>query len=964
MTKSNAKSLTSLVGGPLKAGSLSFHPPKKGKSLPFPTPSSSGTESTSPVPTASGLAKLDDLFGQGPSPALKHNIKKLKMKQDKTKAALVKAMKPPVVAPVLEQKEEEIPPAVELLVIYRDPSGRCHGALNSKGHMVCDRGNHNWYDSFDGSSYPNVVYSDAMTATIEGSQKSLGHYLVGGKDAKTITLKSSIIHVNQPSYKIGDTCYPQSDSLVALPIVERLESRFPNPHLSVSNLNAFLAVVVRDFGTVNAYLLKSSLDFFVSRVYCRRQLLLTQENLHRIEETAKSLGPETRTYVPPSTLDAQEYLLSLGQPIEHGTFYRNYAESPLREPDLSDNGNFSIVDSRGYTPYNKGKIAGYFLTATNAFPKLYRTVFCRLTGEKDFRVLDSDGRQTGYAMSRLYKAREGDATLRANQQAILNSLQIEEDILVHCSNRPVPDILDDIKSQVDIDNSEAAQDTRRALGDFFSNNTVKHWPIFQLMATFFLLPLYLMCAFTSKLHWLQGFMLNLASAVYHRKSWYAKRPVKAKLYLTWFWQRHRLYGHSDTGFFKQEPVEAKFKNEIAKPDKVGRLYVTYGSSIINAGWIYSSVKSLFCRTYDLTDLVQENSTTERTRLTIQVVKSLDEGYSPDTDTPGLHARLFSDDMTCTYMSATGETIEFDADISSCDAGNSYAMFYLLGTVLKRSGFGEYIKRQFARLREDITVYNPCTRSGKREYVKLRPKTIFQGSGCPETTMVNNCASMCIIVAFSTFIDHSNENGMIVQDESGADITVHFDSTTPHYREVILQKAAAAVGHVITINWCETKADTQFLKHSLLSDEEGELVNTRNFGAIFRGLGSLDGDVTAKSLGLTKGEFKSLSMGEKMELYISGVVGGLCNEPSNIIMDALRQRFKRKSPKIFLSYAAENAQSHDRSQHYLPTSSLAARYGGTESEWEELATAIGNLRLGTVIPSRLLTDIYRIDYALK
>lgn len=228
-------------------------------------------------------------------------------------------------------------------------------------------------------------------------------------------------------------------------------------------------------------------------------------------------------------------------------------------------------------------------------------------------------------------------------------------------------------------------------------------------------------------------------------------------------------------------------------------------------------------------------------------------------------------------------------------------------------------------------------------------------------MINNCASLSIIIAFHCFIDYSNSFGIDVEG-----VRVRFDYATPDQRSSILQKAAASVGHVITIAWEAKRAGNQFLKYSLLDDSQGVAVNTRNFGAIFRGLGQIHGDLTAKALGKTNSEFRAMSMEDKMEIYMSGVVRGLCNEPSNVIMDALRKRFIPegvKGPLIETNYFVEHGSKANRSGHYIPISSLQDRYGGEEHEWLQLEQAILDLRLGVVIPCPILTLIYKRDYGL-
>lgn len=915
--------------------------------------------------------KLMDEVSLSSSSGDSHNRKKKKKKQNKRKLHILTgkpAELPPHFSPLSpfdqpispEQSHSEPPKTTEVVVIYRDKSNKCHGAITRKGTLVVNRSNYKWFDKFDGTHYPNVIYSDQMGDSIQGKTLSIGHYEVGRVE-DDVALECSLKHGYIPSFKIETKQYPQRDVLIAVPVVRKLEEHFPNPHLSVSNLQGFLAVTMRDFPELPMNLLQNSLDYFVAYAFLRRESLLSKQNTAMINKTAKDKLAAERTFIQPTTLDAQELLTNLGQTMDHATFYRKLAVSPDMDQDTSDNGNFEILSSRGYHPHEKGKVAGSFETLTNQFPRLYYTVMCKLLGQKDFRILDSDGKQTSYAMSRLTKARKGEATLRANQQDILRHLPIDEELLSHCTNKSVTSTLSNIEAGVTADNIEPGILARTTVAHFFSTYNKSFFArIMDWMFHFLLFPFYIMCLAKWRMDWLVGTVKMKVRQIFIGADYFLPKPVKHVVYLRWYQQR-RNTGLRTSDYAPPDKVEAKFKTELAKPNKVGRLYVTYGNSIINGGMIYNHVKSLFCRSYNLTALVQSKCSFPRTNLNLQVVKALQEGYSPDLDLSGLSARVFSDDMTGVWVTASHEVLYFDADISSCDSGNTYANFYLLSVLLNSFGMRSLVAKQFSRLKESITIYNPSTRTGKREYVKVRPREIFQGSGCPETTMINNIASTSIVLAFHCFIDYSNSLGIDVDGEM-----VRFDSATPDQRSSILQMAAASVGHVITIDWTPNRAGNQFLKHSLLKDSEGAPVNTRNFGAIFRGLGQIQGDLTAKSLGKTRNEFREMSMEEKMEIYMSGVVRGLCNEPRNVIMDALRARFiphGARGPTIEINYLVEHASKTDRSGHYLPISSLQERYGGEEYEWYQLEEAILKLRLGNVIPCSLLTLFYKFDYGL-
>jgi hypothetical protein len=431
-----------------------------------------------------------------------------------------------------------------------------------------------------------------------------------------------------------------------------------------------------------------------------------------------------------------------------------------------------------------------------------------------------------------------------------------------------------------------------------------------------------------------------------------KPSPKRALYFQFFEKHLHLSGHSYAQNIKLAKPEAKFKKELAKPGKFGRLYVTYGESIIQMGWFFNYFKSYFC--------VKHYSELEHCNLELEVVKSLDEKAGFDSNPPiGLSGKVFSDDMSFQYKTDNVHLL-FDADISSCDSGNTLANFYLLGAILCRMGATlEMVRTSFARLREPIMMRNPSEPS---EYLEMKPKTIFQGSGCPETTSVNNIASTSIALAFQSFIHYYNQHdfqSQLVKPSGTKAYNGSFDDAPREVQEEILQLAAASVGHVITIEWHDKPEQLQFLKYSPALTDSGTWTLFRNLGAILRSFGTCDGDITAKMLNVTNKQFSIMSLEDKMEQFMNAIVCGLVNEPKHIIMDALRARFPNKRHKIASSY-------HDtefRGNLSVPLSSLQNRYGGEEAEWHYLAAQIKEMKLGTHAPSDLVARIMKIDYGL-
>lgn len=297
---------------------------------------------------------------------------------------------------------------------------------------------------------------------------------------------------------------------------------------------------------------------------------------------------------------------------------------------------------------------------------------------------------------------------------------------------------------------------------------------------------------------------------------------------------------------------------------------------------------------------------------------------------------------------------FDMDISSCDSGNTYAMFYILGLVMMMCKAPmEMIYNSYKRLRQPIVMRNP---SAPREFLRLQPKTIFQGSGCPETTAVNGVASTCIVVSVHAHICYYQVNPF--KTEGGVDF--FYDDLDQTDKTKILVMAATAVGHKVTIDWRNSPQERQFLKYSHAKTVSGRWVDYRNIGTMFRSLGSVDGDITARSLGVSNTRFAELTYADKMEMHCSGVVNGLKNEPDHAVMRALRKRFPPNNISIETAYHA----TCDRSHHVIDDEQLHLRYGTSQGDLDAFIRCIENMSFGTHQKSDFLTAVMEVDYGLS
>ncbi len=737
--------------------------------------------------------------------------------------------------------------------------------------------------------------------------------------------------------------------LVCQPFYLELMRKFPSAHLSESNFRGFTANACRDWPTLPLKIKIDTVNYFASQVHRLQRGVLTKDNAKRIIERA-NLGLPGRAFSQPPGHDSLEELMCLGQNASLGAFFRLYSIRCEVEKNTTNNGNFVLVKSVGYRADSADTIAGRFNTDRRGeISKRYKTVFFRFRGPVDFRLYDDISHNITLAMSRMYKARPQEDLLQANQLKLLAGLEPEETLVVAVSNDP-----QELKASFQ-EEPEAGVDflARQAVREFFTTlQPAFYYRFLRWLVLVLTLPLYLMCAFFARI-------------------WYVFTPrPKTALYQKWFFEVGLYLGHSyEIGI--DDPIEARLKNEFAKPGKHGRLYVSYGRSILYAGWIYEHFKSVFCGTYtfgcgEVQSWIRrfigptyhlDEKCMLRTKL--QVVKALDEKEDVEKffeKDDGLFIRVYSDDMTSRYRSA-GLDLLWDSDISSCDSGNGSAMFYLLGLLLYVMGFGMYVATLFRRLKAPITLFNP---ENRKEFIKVQPKTIFEGSGSPETTPVNHVASTAISISTSVYLWYYSR---VPYEHEGQRFKFSDPEAPAAVRTEILKQAAAAVGHEITVNWCEMVAQTQFLKYSPLTAVDGLRKNTRNYGTIFRSLGAVDGDLTAVQLGMTKSQFRLASYSTKMERFVGGVIEGLKHEPRSIIMDALRQRFP-PTGSTNIPPPSFNMDTSERSNSYIPTESLIERYGGCDAEYQLLAEQILKVCLGDVIYSPLVAKFLSVDYGLE
>jgi len=631
-----------------------------------------------------------------------------------------------------------------------------------------------------------------------------------------------------------------------------------------------------------------------------------------------SVAPH-RTVVNAVSPEERRAVLEQTGSIELESFYKDEAVLSTVPLNTTNNSKFRVVAKRGFTLSAPGEIRGVFDTRDDGRCRWYKTYGFRFSGEREFVQYSPSPENVEGAMARLYKARDDEQVLQHNQAFLVNSLKavVPGDVFDECvevsSNRKVA-----IPSQNEV--PEQTVLATHAFGEVLGDLTGQQY-VAQQQGWFSLI--WLFCAFTARL------LFALSS------------KTKSKLYGLWY-DQEVIHTYSDS---LEGEVEAKIKNELAKPGKIGRLYITFGKAILYAGWVHAYIKKLICRR-GLYSYCGFN-------FVYRIYGSLGQ-YPPleADDGPGLYSDIFSDDVSSIWRTQDGELIRFDTDISSCDSGNTWAMFAILALFFHVVKAAEFVSKLYRQLKRKIIIRNPYNR---REYVEIKPLDINQGSGCPETTLVNDLASLAIQTSIFIAIVRSNESG---------DAATTFDYGSEDFRKDLLIRAAAAVGHKITVDFASSREEQQFLKETTY-EVDGVLVRSLNLGVLFRSLGGCDGDIDHKKCGVTSKQFRAWSklpgrgMDKKFTARTAGIIRGLCNEPGNILLDALRQRF----PSNMKINERHHINPDNRSHHQISVQSLQRRYGHEEMEWVSLAKAIRNMSYGEHIRHPVLTSIFKVDYGL-
>jgi hypothetical protein len=397
-----------------------------------------------------------------------------------------------------------------------------------------------------------------------------------------------------------------------------------------------------------------------------------------------------------------------------------------------------------------------------------------------------------------------------------------------------------------------------------------------------------------------------------------------------------------------EKLAANIKRELAKCLKVPRLFVDYGAGCMYANELPEFVKVCIDgeHSFAMPDGFTVTIFVMAKPKTGQLTDLFRKAYDSLNTAKHLLVLIYSDDSV--YIgNRKGVSFAFNVDISSNDSSQDAIAFGSVGLAMARF----FPSRALGLLKQcklPIKLSNP---DNKAEFITIKFNTLFEGSGSVLTTILNHFASFSIALNVGFLM-----------------------ATTEKTNEDCINVGAAYAGHVVTSETCSPNGlvifeKVQFLKHSPLCDEFGTYYSTLNYGCLFRSFGSIDDSPTPQNLGMSAQNLYNFKDFDQCELVCSRRVQGECNEPSSLIMIAMRNRFNKIYDQSTLTFKQTNtwrsiAASHDLSSILIDTQSICRRYDCCESELRELETMIASSRVGSLNTSSAVAKFFVTDYGMS
>jgi hypothetical protein len=716
----------------------------------------------------------------------------------------------------------------------------------------------------------------------------------------------------------------RQEFVLPLQVIKSIDSKLRLSQITESNLNSATNLIVR---TIINLPLHITTDI---KAYLHQLVLFNFNNHQRLSYGILEIQTENPYAVlaeyendAMDTVDFHEPRRIYAVPCNENFFYKV-------DPTIVIEGD-TMVELEG-TPHRREVIdTNRHGHPEDQVPHWYRTMMFSLEGENKFVQYDNSTHNTNKALKRLIAEEDHHVVRNSCEKyfanifgntALARSLPHAQDI-INCVNPPMPDQLEaaivatihDDKYLMAID--KASNDLCNFLEDRFNRTWIDFALESGLIAG----------------DWLYNTMylkyMEYVEPIYSR--WENANIPHVKKALRQGYVHMR--GQFDTDDLMVTRLKANLKNELAKFRKAPRITVGYDAGCMYANELPDFIKA--CMVKKLYRYVNNHHfhvflfAKPKMDEIQNVFNDIAKGLSSDTT----YICIYSDDSVWARGGPDGFSV--NVDISACDKSIRSLGFMLSGFSLANFD----VERAIGLIEQCKKPITLTSRDGQKTMKISREedgkKVPIEGSGTTLTTINNFFAMLANALVYIHAGDYSILGIKIAGIATGLNLEVSDDFSD-----------------------CPEKL--QFLKYSPCLTVDGSYILVRNLGCMLRGLGKVDGDLSALQLGCTNDQFRIMPWAQRCDLFCSSVVNGFVHEPNHIIMASLRSRFASPSKKEeSLSHIITASNSHVT----VLDESLAKRYDLSVDDLHQLSSEIASIVVGRVVVSDVLSKIYKTDYCL-
>jgi len=313
---------------------------------------------------------------------------------------------------------------------------------------------------------------------------------------------------------------------------------------------------------------------------------------------------------------------------------------------------------------------------------------------------------------------------------------------------------------------------------------------------------------------------------------------------------------------------------------------------------------------------------------------------------------YSDDVILT-LNRGGHCKTFNVDGSKFDQSHLQWAFGLVGVALAQlDPSGSYALVQ--QCMQPVTVRNPGNDEQFFEVLPNGKRQPFLASGSSLTTLINTLTSISLGLIYITHL-----------------VNPLIDLTEERVWRTTMERAAATLGYVITIESCEIDGVFDPIRMELLRtryDPDTDQVFTDPI-AYLRSLCRRDA-TDAASFGWSPLQWKNSTPSMRMHRAVAQVVNGLKAEPPNAILSALRERFlDPAAPAVSrdgqlvdvsdLEYSLVDGCTQERDV----TMAVRKLHNLTDQDVESLVTRIQGVQVGMRLEDNAMAKMLHNTYGV-